>query len=62
MTLDLDDEAAAAFREGVASGALPTSLNLDPQTVGTDLAKLLLTLMEFVRQLLEAQAKAKAGN
>ncbi|MEO0498053.1 MAG: gas vesicle protein K [Pseudomonadota bacterium] len=35
---------------------IPDILAIDPDTVGQDLAKLVLTLVEFVRQLLEAQA------
>lgn len=36
--------------------AVPDVLAINPDTVGQDLAKLVLTLVEFVRQLLEAQA------
>lgn len=45
----------AAVRDK-SNSALPDVLAIDPDTVGQDLAKLVLTLIEFVRQLLEAQA------
>lgn len=50
------DAIAAAVSEGMRSGRLPSELNIDPENVSHDLAKLVLTLVEFVRQLLEAQA------
>jgi hypothetical protein len=50
------DMVAAAVAEGMRSGRLPTELNIDPDNVSHDLAKLVLTLVEFIRQLLEAQA------
>jgi hypothetical protein len=36
--------------------ALPNRINLDSKSVERDLAKLVLTLIEFIRRLLEAQA------
>jgi len=50
------DAIAAAVSEGMRSGRLPSQLNIDLENVSHDLAKLVLTLIEFVRQLLEAQA------
>jgi hypothetical protein len=50
------DEIAAAVLEGMKSGRLPSKLKVDPENVSHDLAKLVLTLIEFIRQLLEAQA------
>lgn len=49
---------SANEQPGMPKGAanLPDVLAIDPDTVGQDLAKLVLTLIEFVRQLLEAQA------
>jgi hypothetical protein len=35
---------------------LPSRINIDPQSVEQGLAKLVLTLIEFVRRLLEKQA------
>ena len=45
------------------SGALPERINADEESVEQGLAKLFLTLMELVRQLLEKQAirKIEAG-
>ena len=37
-------------------GALPSRINVDPEGVEQGLAQLVLTLVEFVRQLLERQA------
>jgi hypothetical protein len=37
-------------------GILPTRVNVDPEGVEQGLAKLVLTLVEFLRQLLERQA------
>lgn len=36
--------------------ALPSRINVDPQSVEQGLAKLVLTLIEFIRRLLEKQA------
>jgi Gas vesicle protein K len=36
--------------------ALPPRINIDPQAVEQGLAKLVLTLIEFIRRLLEKQA------
>jgi len=37
-------------------GSLPGRINLDPDSVEKELAKLVLTLVEFIRRLLERQA------
>jgi len=39
-----------------ATDRLPDRINLDPRTVEQGLAQLVLTLIEFLRQLLEKQA------
>jgi len=39
-----------------AADLLPSRINIDAQSVEQGLAKLVLTLIEFVRRLLEAQA------
>lgn len=39
-----------------ATAALPQRINIDVQSVEQGLAKLVLTLIEFIRQLLERQA------
>lgn len=36
--------------------ALPSRISIDPESVEQGLAKLVLTLIEFIRRLLEAQA------
>jgi len=38
------------------SDTLPSRINVDPQSVEQGLAKLVLTLIEFIRRLLEKQA------
>jgi hypothetical protein len=47
-----------AFAEQLAhvEGRLPTRIAADPETVEQGLAKLVLTLIELIRQLLEKQA------
>ena len=47
---------SAAVMDGLKSGKLPNQLRIDPENVSHDLAKLVLSLVEFIRQLLEAQA------
>jgi hypothetical protein len=49
---DLNAALAAAFTDTAASG----SINLDPERIEHDLARLVLTLIEFLRRLLELQA------
>jgi hypothetical protein len=43
---------------------LPARLSLDPDAVGRDLGKLVLTIVELVRQLMERQAirRVEAGD
>jgi hypothetical protein len=43
---------------------LPARLQLDPEAVGRDLGKLVLTIVELVRQLMERQAirRVEAGD
>lgn len=45
---------AAAYTE--VAGAIPERIDVDPDDVERGLAKLVLTIVEFVRQLLERQA------
>lgn len=52
---DVDAIAAAALRRAMAQAG-GSSLDIDPDTVERDLTRLVLALIEFVRQLLEAQA------
>jgi len=49
------DERSAAGMSAAPQGPL-VRLALDPETLEQDLARLVLTLVEFVRRLLEAQA------
>ena len=44
------------LREALAASSASGRLDLDPETVEQDLARLLLGLMEFLRQLMELQA------
>ncbi|MFL5595565.1 MAG: gas vesicle protein GvpJ [Gemmatimonadaceae bacterium] len=53
--LDAPRDAAVAPLEAVAEG-LPQRLNTDPATVENGLAKLVLTLIEVLRKVLEHQA------
>ncbi|MEO1749548.1 MAG: gas vesicle protein K, partial [Pseudomonadota bacterium] len=58
------DEIMAAVMDGVRNGRIPSRLEIDPDNVSHDLAKLVLTLIEFLRQLMEAQAirRMEAGS
>ena len=50
-------EISCAFQEALAKrGEGDGRLNFDPERVQDDLAKLVLTLMEFLRRLMELQA------
>jgi Gas vesicle protein K len=49
---DLDSALAAVFTDAAPNG----SINLDPDRIEHDLARLVLTLIEFLRRLLELQA------
>ncbi|MGF1544574.1 MAG: gas vesicle protein K [Parvularculaceae bacterium] len=53
---------AEALRAGVEAGRLPSEVRIDPETVERDLVRLVLTLVEFIRQLLEAQAVRRMEN
>lgn len=60
FSISVDDIARkAADRLGMRSGR---TLDFDPDTVERDLTRLVLTLIEFVRQLLEAQAVRRMEN
>ncbi len=48
------DEFVQELRQ--AADLLPSRINIDAQSVEQGLAKLVLTLIEFIRRLLEAQA------
>jgi hypothetical protein len=53
----VDDEIAALRQElERVRGILPERVDVDPEGVEQGLAKLVLTLVEFLRQLLERQA------
>ena len=55
--MDPDNEIAALRRElERVRGILPERVNVDPEGLEQGLAKLVLTLVEFLRQLLERQA------
>jgi hypothetical protein len=55
--VDVEDEIGALRRElERVRGILPERVNVDPEGVEQGLAKLVLTLVEFLRQLLERQA------
>lgn len=48
------DRRAGGAKDG--PGGAPATLDFDPERVEQDLARLVLALIEFIRQLLEAQA------
>jgi hypothetical protein len=55
--MDRDDEIAELRRElERVRGILPERVDVDPEGLEQGLAKLVLTLVEFLRQLLERQA------
>jgi hypothetical protein len=55
--VSMDDEIAELRRElERVRGILPDRVDVDPEGVEQGLAKLVLTLVEFLRQLLERQA------
>lgn len=51
LRLDLSD-----VDEAWVKSSLPESVNIDPDNVARDVSKLVLSLAEFLRQLMEAQA------
>ena len=55
---DIDTTHAEEFVEQLrcVTDTLPSRINVDPQSVEQGLAKLVLTLIEFIRRLLEKQA------
>jgi hypothetical protein len=55
---EIDTTHAEEFVEQLrcVTDTLPSRINIDPQSVEQGLAKLVLTLIEFVRRLLEKQA------
>lgn len=56
--VEVDSAYADAFAKEnrKSKGSLPDKLNLDPEQVEQGLAKLVLSLVELIRQLLEKQA------
>lgn len=64
---DLSDCAAdleAAVAAQLGKGRAATAIEIDPATVERDLSRLVLTLIEFLRRLMEAQAvrRMEAGS
>lgn len=55
---DIDTTDAKEFAEELCrvSNTLPDRINIDPKSVEQGLGKLVLTLIEFIRRLLEKQA------
>jgi hypothetical protein len=58
MTTETRTDELAALRRDVERlrALLPDRVDVDPDSAGAGLAKLVLTLVEFLRQLLERQA------
>lgn len=61
-TFEIDMEEATAAVLGAARAAAGPKLSLDPDKVEHDLARLVLTLIEFLRQLVELQAIRRLEN
>jgi hypothetical protein len=61
---ELAGRTEAGVMEGDATGFLPRRINADKKTVDQDLAKLVLALVDLVRQLMERQAvrRVNAGS
>jgi hypothetical protein len=61
---ELDERTAGSLRGGTASGLLPRRINAEPASVEKDLAKLVLALVDLVRQVVERQAvrRVNAGS
>ncbi len=53
---ELGGRTAAGYPQAGAAGLLPRRINADPATAEKDLAKLVLALVDLVRQLVERQA------
>jgi Gas vesicle protein K len=53
---DTDPAQTRSSRHGGAMRALPNRIATDPDTVERDLVKLVLTIVELLRQLMERQA------
>jgi hypothetical protein len=51
-----DDREALLAEISELAGALPSRVDIDPDLVGRDLAKLVLTLIELIRRVVEHQA------
>lgn len=67
LILDLGDSLAelqAAVAARMAEGRPAASIAIDPATVEKDLSRLVLSLIEFLRQLMESQAirRMEAGS
>lgn len=62
MTLSVAPEDLAGLVAGIADGA--GRIRINPETVESDLARLVLGLIEFLRQLMELQAirRMEAGS
>jgi hypothetical protein len=62
--LALDEGLVAEAMRAAFAARRGAAVNLDPETVQHDLAKLVLTLVEFLRRLLEMQAvrRMEAGS
>ncbi|MEM6413390.1 MAG: gas vesicle protein K [Pseudomonadota bacterium] len=59
---DAVSEFSSSLSDSVEAGLIPNEISVDPETVERDLVKLVLTLVEFIRQLMEAQAIRRMEN
>ena len=55
-TADADSKAALARELAEIAEALPDRIDIDPDAVSRDLARLVLTLIELIRRVVEHQA------
>lgn len=61
---EIESDSLEEFAEVLKPGAMPSRVNLDPEKTEQGLVKLVLTLVELLRQLLERQAirRIEAGS
>ena len=61
---EIESDSLEEFAEALKPGAMPPRVNVDPEKTEQGLVKLVLTLVELLRQLLERQAirRIEAGS
>lgn len=61
---EIESDSLEEFAEALKPGGMPSRVNLDPEKTEQGLVKLVLTVVELLRQLLERQAirRIEAGS